>query len=364
MARPLRIDIPGGWYHVMSRGTDRREIFEGDDRRSPKGAGGASRDCEHFLELLEEMTERYAVRLHAYVLMGNHCHLLMETPHANLSRAMQWLNVSYGVWFNRRHRRVGPLLQGRFKAVPIDAEGSWALQASVYLHLNPVRVKGLGLGKRERKTEGLGWSPPPSPELVQARLATLRGHRWSSYLAYAGYAPRPAWLTCEDLWQRAKRRGKTAAMSYRLYVEEPLKAGVEEIATFSERLKGALAVGSEAFLERLRRRVHGNRREQPAVRAWQRLLPFARVTEIVAKEKGEPWECFRDRHGDWGRDAALWLARRHSGMTQAELGTAVGGMAYPAVGHAVRRIERRRTTDPKLARVLVRLERQLVQNAT
>ena len=94
MARPYRIDIRDGWYHVMSRGIERRLVF------------GDERDYGHFLELLEEMVERYGVKLHAYVLMGNHYHLLIQTPHANLSRAMQWLNVSYGVWFNRRRRRA------------------------------------------------------------------------------------------------------------------------------------------------------------------------------------------------------------------------------------------------------------------
>jgi REP element-mobilizing transposase RayT len=352
MARPLRIDIPDGWYHVMARGSDRRVLFEDD------------REHAHFLELLEEMVARYGVRLHAYVLMGNHYHLLVQTPHANLSRAMQWLNVSYGVWFNRRRGRVGPLLQGRFKAVLIDGEGSWALLASVYLHLNPVRIKGLGLGKRERKADQLGISPPPTPEMVKARLETLREHRWSSYLAYAGYQRRPGWLTCEDLWQRAKQRELEPQASYRQFVEDPLKAGVAEMETLADRIKETLAVGSAAFLDRLRRRVRGNRHEQPAVRSWQRLLPFTRVAAAVAKEKGEPWARFRDRHGDWGRDAALWLARRHCGMTQAELGEAAGGMAYPAVGHAVRRIERRRQNDSKLNRVLTKLEGQLVENAT
>ena len=127
MSRPLRIDIPDGWYHALSRGLGKRVIFED------------ARDHEHFLELLGGMVGRYGVRLHAYVLMHNHYHLLIQTPQANLSRAMQWLNVSYGVWFNKRHDRVGPLFQGRFKALPVEAEGSWALQASVYLHLNPVR---------------------------------------------------------------------------------------------------------------------------------------------------------------------------------------------------------------------------------
>ena len=332
----------------MSRGLERRVVFRDD------------RDRTHFLELLEKVAERYGVMVHAYVLMGNHYHLLVQTPHANLSRVMQWLNVSYGVWFNRRHERAGPLFQGRFKSVPVDGEGSWALQASIYLHLNPVRITGLGLGKSERRAEGLGIGSPPTPELVKARLETLRTYRWSSYLAYAGYQPRPPWLTCDVLWQRAQHGKLTPAASYRWQVEEPLKAGAGEIATFAEQFKGAVAMGSRAFLDRLRRGVKGNRREQPEMRVWQQLLPFKRVIEVVATEKGDPWEQFRDRHGDWGRDVALWLGRHHCGLTQAELGQAAGGMSYPAVGHAVRGIERRRQTDPQLANLLTRLERQCV----
>lgn len=216
MTRPLRVDIADGWYHAMSRGFERGVVF------------GEHRDREHFLELIEELVTRYGVKVHAYVLLTNHYHLLLQTPHANLSRAMQWLNVSYGVWYNRRHDRAGPLFQGRFKSVPIDGEGSWALQASVYLHLNPVRIEGLGLGKRECKAEGAGIGPAPSPELVRARLRTLREHRWSSYPAYAGYSPRPTWLECDELWRRAMRRKCTPTASYRWHVEAPLTRNIHE----------------------------------------------------------------------------------------------------------------------------------------
>src|SRR5438067_761716 len=99
MARPLRIEFSGAWYHVSARGNERRAIFRSEaDRR-------------RFLELLGEDCARFDLRLHGYVLMPNHYHLIMETPHANLSRAMQWLNVSYTVWFNRRHTRSGHLFQ-------------------------------------------------------------------------------------------------------------------------------------------------------------------------------------------------------------------------------------------------------------
>jgi len=348
MARPLRINIQDGWYHVMSRGLEKRVIFED------------ARDYEHFVDLLGEMVGRYSVRLHVYVLMRNHYHLLVQTPHANLSRAMQWLNVSYGVWYNLRHARVGPLFQGRFKAVPLEGEGSWALQASVYLHLNPVRIKGLGLGKRERKAEQLGICPPPSPELVKARLNALRMHPWSSYLDYAGYRPKPPeWLTCDALWQRARHRDKSPQECYRHNVEEPLKAGLKELLTFGERIRSAVALGSDAFLDRLRRSVSGNRSAQPAVRAWQRLLPFERVVNCVSDAKGEAWERFRDRRGDWGRDVALCLGRRHCGLTLQELGQAAGGMNVDATAKAVRRIEQRLLQDRALARQFQVLERVL-----
>lgn len=351
MTRPLRLDVADGWYHVMSRGFERRAVF------------ADPRDCEHLTGLFEEMVLRYGVRLHAYVLLSNHYHLLVQTPHANLSRALQWLNVSYGAWFNRRHDRVGPVFQGRFKSVPVDGEGSWALQASVYLHLNPVRIQGLGLGKSARKAEGLGLVRPPA-ELVKARLETLRDHRWSSYPAYAGYSPPPAWLTCDELWRRAQRSNWSAPASYRWYVEEPLKAGIETMEILGTELKGALAIGSTAFVAGLRRRVQGNRREQPVLRSWARLLPFSRVIEAVEREKGEAWDGFRDRHGDDGRDIALWLGRRRCGLTQAELGQLAGGMQYPAVGHAVRRVEKRRLSDRGLDAMLTRLESQLVDIAT
>ena len=101
MARALRIQCPGGRYHVTARGNERREIFWDDTDRF------------HFLELLSELGKRFGTRVHAYVLMVNHSHLLLETPEPNLGRAMHGCNVSYSVWFNLRHRRSGHLLQAR-----------------------------------------------------------------------------------------------------------------------------------------------------------------------------------------------------------------------------------------------------------
>ena len=128
MARPLRTEYPGAWYHVTCRGNERRAIF-GDDR-----------DREIFLEIVDKTRELFGVEVHGYVLMENHVHLILMTPEGNLQKFMQRLNTSHTVSFNRRHRRSGHLFQGRYKAILIDAD-SYLLELSRYLHLNPVRVK-------------------------------------------------------------------------------------------------------------------------------------------------------------------------------------------------------------------------------
>src|SRR6266498_1999484 len=144
MARPLRLERAGGWYHITARGNERRPVYRDD------------RDRQHFCELLEEMVSRFQVQLHCFVLMENHYHLLLELRESNLSRALQWLNVSYSVWFNRRHRRSGHLFQGRFKSVVVNRE-QWGLELSRYVHLNPVRVGRMGLGMRVNNVGQNAW---------------------------------------------------------------------------------------------------------------------------------------------------------------------------------------------------------------
>src|SRR5215207_9822233 len=160
MARPLRIVRSGAWYHITSRGNERKRIYRDE------------RDRRHFCELLGELTELFRVRLHAFVLMDNHYHLLMELTEANLSRAIQWLNVSYSVWFNRRHDRSGHLFQGRFKSVLVSRE-EWGLALSRYIHLNPVRVGKVGLNKAQQQRIRAGASGKPDPRLVQQRISLL-----------------------------------------------------------------------------------------------------------------------------------------------------------------------------------------------
>jgi len=172
------MEQPGAWYHITGRGIDRREIFRQE------------LDRVHWLELLPEFVETYRVVLHAYALMDNHYHLLLETREANLSRAMQWLQTSYSMWFNRKYGRVGPLFQGRFKAIMVD-RAEWGLELSRYLHLNPVRIKSLGLDKAARAAERIGARGRPDEAKVRERLERLRSYQWSSYRPYVGRASAP-----------------------------------------------------------------------------------------------------------------------------------------------------------------------------
>lgn len=319
MARPLRVDVKGGWYHVTARGIERREIF------------GDAREHAHFLELLEAMRERYGVEVHVYALMRSHYHLLIRTPRANASAAIQWLNVSYSVWFNRRRERVGHVFQGRFASVLIDGNGCWSLNASIYIHLNPIRIAEQGLGKSANRAEAAGLRAP-SREQRKRRLKELRNYGWSSFRAYAGYSGKPEWLQTEELLRRAGGRKR-----YRRYVQEHVTRG--EPPEGYEDFKGRLALGTREFVEKAKKWVGRVTREQPARKQLVLCVPLQRIIETVEKYRGERWAQFVERHGDWGRDLALYLARKRSGLTLQAIGDGAGGMEYKAVSGAIRRFE-------------------------
>jgi REP element-mobilizing transposase RayT len=208
MARPLRIQFPGGVYHVTARGNDRRPIFEDDDDRG------------RFLVVLASTVARYHVLCHAYCLMGNHYHLLLETPEGNLSAAMRQVNGVYTQRFNRRHERCGHLLQGRFGA-QLVAGAAYVLEVCRYIVLNPVR-------------EGLVTHP--------------RQWRWSSFGATAGETIAPGFLTLD--WVRALAGARTpgeAGAQYTAFIE----AGIDEDEVPLERFRSRVAVGDESLLTKL-----------------------------------------------------------------------------------------------------------------
>ncbi len=333
MARPLRIERAGGWYHVTARGNERREIYRDD------------RDRRHFIALVEEMVGRFRLRVHAYVLMNNHYHLMVELSEPNLSRAFQWLNVSYSVWFNRRHERSGHLFQGRFKSVEI-CPNSWGLELSRYVHLNPVRVQTLGLGKAERGGSRQGICAAPTSEIVRRRKQLLRDHRWSSYRAYVGLDRQPDWLECDKVLELGGGPVKERRRRYREYVEEAIREGLK--ASPWESLREQIVLGTQEFLEELKKSMSGGAGERERLeRMMERRPDWGQVVRCVEQLKGEPWKDFRERHTDGGRDLVLHLARRLGGMTLNELARRAGLRGDSAVSMALRRYARRLARDPK-----------------
>ena len=343
MARPLRLEVAGYWYHVTGRGNARGRIFlnDGDRRR--------------FVELLGEIEDRYGLEIHCYVLMSNHYHLLLRMKRASgLSAGMQWLGVSYTVWFNRRHRRSGHLFQGRFRAILVEFE-SWGAELSRYIHLNPVRTRRHGLDKKSRATERTGMGEQATPEVVNERLKALRSYQWSSYPSHIrGKAP--SWQHMEAVLSRFGRaaRGRTA---YRRYVEEAIRSGLAESPL--EEVKAGFVLGGEEFLEGVRKRIKGDVKEQPGLKAIKRSAGLKDIVKAVSSYKGEEWEQFVNRRGDWGRDMVLLLARKNTMITNRELAEHIGKVDDSAVAQAVRRLEKRIRDDARLVRAFEILQKMI-----
>lgn len=346
MARPLRVNIEGGWYHAYARGLNRMGIYSDDRERA------------HFLELLGAMHERYGVELHAYVLMSKHYHLVVRTPEGNLSRAMQWLNQSHAAWFNARQGRKGTVFQRPFGSVAVE-NGAWAYELSLYVHLNPLRIKALGLGRSERKASGLGAGHAPSREQTARRLKHLREYRWSSYRAYAGYGRCPGWLETREVLSRAPRRAGGAVQAYREEVQWLVRGNERE--GVRERLLDSLAIGSAEFAGRVRAvgLAAGLGRETKGKRELRRRVSLEEVKAAVSEARGERWEELCHRRGDPSAAMAQWLARRYTGATLGEIGTSMGGRDYAAVGMAIRRFTERLAKERKLRQQVRCITRQL-----
>ena len=216
-------------------GNDRRVIFRDDHDRA----------C--FLERLRSAREIFSVRVHAYVLMSNHFHLIVETPKANLSEFMRQFNISYTGYYNRRHRRIGHLYQGRFKAIVVDKD-SYLLQLSRYVHLNPIRIK-LKMQPPERERTG---------EILQ--------YRWSSLPGYIDGKRQDSWITYEAVLGYVGG----SRQKYAEFVQDGIRQG---FATPWEDLLAQMVLGDRDFVERLKGMknavIKGNAKDQPPYRMIQ-----------------------------------------------------------------------------------------------
>lgn len=324
MARPLRIEFEDALYHLTARGNRREAIFGGDA------------DREHFLALLGRSLARCEVELHAYVLLPNHFHLLARTRRANLSRWMHWLMVAYTVWFNRRHDNVGHLFQGRYKSLLVEG-GSYLLELSRYIHLNPVRGRRLGAGD------------------PQARRERLRSYRWSSYRGYAGLERRAAMVSEElVLGEMGARSARAGRLRYRRFVEKGL---VREIENLVAAAQWQAVLGSETFLQRVKDRMQahrGKRREVTALRRGTTGPNVRAVIDHIAAHYNLPCEqlLVGRQYGLEPRNVAMWVVWQLGELSLRQIGAMFGDMDYAAVAQRIRRMEGNQSLQAVARRLL------------
>jgi putative transposase len=303
MARPLRMDYPDMYYHVLSRGNERRDIFYDDG------------DYFRFLETLDRMVARFNIEVHAYVLMRNHYHLLVRTIEANLSRAIQWLGVSYSVWYNRRHRRTGHLFQGRFKSFLIENE-RYLVAMGLYIHGNPMRA-----GVVDKLSE----------------------YPWSSYRAYAGMIAKPSWLTTDEILDRYGGSRTTFVQEQQAYLERN--------DSILDDLHHGLYLGSNDFAQECVQRIgQTDHRETPQFRSLVRDRDIRVDTLEILRRLGEkdPESLLAARRPrSLNRDLGIYILYQLGVYRNEEIGR-VFGIGYTAVTAAVNRVRRSFKDDIQL----------------
>ncbi len=281
MARPLRIEFAGALYHVTSRGDGRDDIFLCNEDRTL------------WLDVLGHVCGRFNWVVHAYCQMGNHYHLVAETPNGNLSKGMRQLNGVYTQRFNRTHNRVGHVFHGRYKAILVQKD-AYLLELSRYIVLNPVRAH---------------------------MTRTAQEWPWSNYRATAGMTETPNWLETDWILAAFTERKQEAQSAYRLFVAD----GKNQPSPW-EGLKNQIYLGSDAFVDAMQRKMDGNRRLSEIPKTQRR--PVARPLSWY-------FEKYRDR------DTAIFEAFTSGSYNMREIGDYVG-VHYSRISRIVSLIEKAR----------------------
>lgn len=306
MARPLRIEYPGAFYHVMARGNEKRAIFLEDEDRGK------------FFSWMTRAFQKFHFWVHAYALLGNHYHLYVETPNGGLSDILHFVNGGYTQYFNRKYERVGHLFQGRYKAILVERD-SYSLELVRYIHSNPVKA---GLVQR--------------PE----------SYLWSSYPNYLGLRERPAFLKTDwvlsqfsDLQSVAKERLHAFTLEG-LRRDDPLEEKI---------WKGAV-LGRTPFIEWVKEKFL--KRETPPDPELPLLKEGWKKPEIAEIEKRV------------GQDPSLYtyFLWKYSTLKLKEIADRIGGGHPSKVTQRARRVEEKMAKSAGYRERIVRIEEELLSN--
>jgi len=316
MARPLRIEYEGAFYHVTARGNERRNIYY------------SKSDYERFKQYLIEAKKKYNCIIHCYVLMGNHYHLLIETPDANLNKIMHYVNGSYTTYINIRRNRSGHLFQGRYKAILVDKD-SYIMELSRYIHLNPVRAK-------------ITEKPEDYP--------------YSSYNSYILGGKEN--IISEDfiLSMLSKEKGE-ARKKYKAFTENAIGLEIEAPKAY-----GGMILGGHEFIRETLKRLKKNYLQNEEISSRKALKSSKGIGDIldsvseyfrVSKE-----DALKDRR-DAIRKVAIYLMKEYSGAKNKQIGELMGNISYSAVAKTYQRFKKKIEKDTGLRKRINKIEAYL-----
>jgi putative transposase len=319
MARPLRIEYEGAFYHVTSRGNEGRRVYF------------SKSDYDKFVDYLKRGKEKYQYLLHGYVLMTNHYHLLIETPLPNLNRVMHYLNGSYTNYFNLKRNYRGHLLQGRYKAILVDRD-SYLLELSRYFHLNPVRAKIV-----ERPED----------------------YPYSSYRAYIGRGK-------DDIVDRDVVLGmmaKDSRKAIKLYRDFVSGAIGDKIESPLKKVFGGIILGTEEFiketLEKLREEDLRQKKGISHAREFKQRYGAREIMDRVAADLNISPDEVCEKRNRKIRGIIIYLIKRYTGFTNGQIGQCLGNLSEFAVAKAYQRFLKKLEKDQALEKEVEKLRKSL-----
>lgn len=309
MSRPLRIEYPGAWYHVMNRGANYKNIFTDDD------------DREMFLQLIEETNEIQKIIIHAYCLMDNHYHLLVKTPEGGLGRAMRHLNGVYTQRFNRKNLRDGPLFRGRYKAIVIDKE-AYLLELVRYIHMNPAKNKN--------------------------DIHKLLSYPWSSNIYYLGKKKKPNWLKTSNVLCLFSANPRDQRFLYKEFITDRIP---EEIRNIYSKKKLSPILGDLSFREWVKRSFVKDQIENYEIPEANKKTagPTAdQVLKVITKwYKVDMTQLKVKRRGvgNEPRQVGIYLCRHLCGLSLKDINSIFSLDAYTTTSMAIAKVKKNISGD-------------------
>jgi REP element-mobilizing transposase RayT len=308
MSRPLRIQYPDAWYHIMNRGRRGEDVFTG------------KKDYNVFIDLLKELVEDYNVKIAAYCLMSNHYHLLVQTPDANISRAMRHLNGVYTQRFNKINDCDGQLFRGRYKSILVDAD-SYLLELLRYIHRNPLK---------------------------SGVVDNINKYAWSSHKAYLSGAKKWDWLHKKYILSLFSRDKEESIRIYKQFLSRETPEGINQILG---RKKLPTVIGSKSFVDRIKEKFYANKKHEEVPESRYLAPDKDRIIEEICKFYDVKEDVlFSSRRGFFNepRNVAIYFIRRLRRYTLKEVGKIFSIEKNSTVSSVVERLKQEIERDKNL----------------